>query len=269
MTTRLELETRRFYLGRDYSEAVAAAGGIPVQIPLIPERQYIESVVGGLDGILLPGSDTDVDPARFGEEPHPKLKKVIPEKDATDLMVLEEVEKLNLPVLAICYGMQALNVSRGGTLIQDIGSKGSGILKHEQGMPLDRESHSIEIAGDSLLSDIAGQSGRWRVNSHHHQAVAKLGRELKAIAWADDGIVEAIQDSRSGTFILGVQWHPELCWNSDRVSRRIFESFVSRCASRKAAAADGIVGNDAADRFAGETRFDVKASLSFGSDKLR
>jgi putative glutamine amidotransferase len=105
MTTRLELETRRFYLGRDYSEAVAAAGGIPVQIPLIPERQYIESVVGGLDGILLPGSDTDVDPARFGEEPHPKLKKVIPEKDATDLMVLEEVEKLNLPVLAICYGM--------------------------------------------------------------------------------------------------------------------------------------------------------------------
>src|SRR5689334_17278226 len=118
ITMRLEIESRRFYLGRDYSEAVEAAGGIPVHLGLIPKREYISAALEGLDGILLPGSDTDVDPSFYGEEPHPKLKKVVPEKDNTDRLVLEEAERRGLPILAICYGMQALNVWRGGTLIQ-------------------------------------------------------------------------------------------------------------------------------------------------------
>jgi putative glutamine amidotransferase len=96
---RLELETRRFYLGRDYSEAVAGVGGVPVHIPLIPDEEYIVDVMGGLDGILLPGCDSDVDPAYYGEDPHPKLGRVVPEKDETDLLVLAEAEQLNLPVL--------------------------------------------------------------------------------------------------------------------------------------------------------------------------
>lgn len=114
---RLEMPTRRFYLGRDYSEALAASGAAPVHLALIPDRDYIAEVLGGLDGILLPGSDTDADPALYGEEPLPGLKKVIREKDETDLLVLEEAEKLNLPMMAICYGMQILNVSRGGELV--------------------------------------------------------------------------------------------------------------------------------------------------------
>jgi putative glutamine amidotransferase len=120
LTMRLEFETRRFYLGRDYSEAVEAAGGLPVHIPLIPDKQFVCDLIEHLDGILLPGCDSDIDPAYYGEEPHLKLKKVVPEKDETDLLVLAEADRLNLPVLAICYGMQALNVFRGGTLIQDI-----------------------------------------------------------------------------------------------------------------------------------------------------
>src|SRR5688572_14107036 len=100
LTMRLEVESGRFYLGRDYSEAVEAAGGLPIHISLIPNSDYIESVVAGLDGILLPGSDTDVDPARYGAEPHPKLKNVVPEKDETDMLVLAEAERLNLPLLA-------------------------------------------------------------------------------------------------------------------------------------------------------------------------
>ena len=117
MTMRLELATRRFYLGRDYSEAVEAAGGTPFHIGLIPKREYISRMLADADGVLLPGSDTDVDPARYGSEPIPAFGRNIPEKDETDLLMLEEAESRGIPVLAICYGMQILNVYKGGTLI--------------------------------------------------------------------------------------------------------------------------------------------------------
>jgi len=232
ITMRLELDTRRFYLGRDYSEAVEAAGAMPVHIPLIPKKDYIDSLVSELDGVFLPGSDSDVDPSQFGEEPHPKLKNVVPEKDQTDLLVLEAAERLGLPVLGICFGMQVLNVSRGGTLIQDIDSQVESGVKHDQGRPLDRHSHSIEFDRDSILgklSTVAGNGSALRVNSHHHQAIAKVGRDLKAVAWAKDGVVECIQDDRSDRFVLGVQWHPELAWDRDPLSRDIFETFVEKC----------------------------------------
>ena len=227
---RLEHETRRFYLGKDYSEAVEAAGGLPIHIPLIPEAGYIETLVKDLDGILLPGADCDVDPVYFGEDPHPKLGRVVPEKDKTDMLVLQEAESLELPVLAICYGMQALNVFRGGSLVQDIESQIEGSMKHRQGEPLDRKSHSISIAEKNLLFEVAGKSVT--VNSHHHQAVRRTGRDLRAIAWANDGVIEAIEDVRPERFALGVQWHPELAWDRDELSLGIFRRFVSECSSR-------------------------------------
>ena len=229
---RLESETQRFYLGRDYSEAVEAAGGLPVHIPLIPDEEFIRSVVAELDGILLPGCDSDVDPAYYAEDPHPKLGRVIPEKDKTDLLMLAEAERLGLPVLAICYGIQVLNISRGGSLIQDIETQVENCIQHEQGRPLDRNSHTIKIDRNNLLSELIGRgdaSVELKVNSHHHQAVRKTGRDLKAIAWANDGIVEAIQDSRPERFVLGVQWHPELSWKTDKLSGEIFRMFVSSC----------------------------------------
>ena len=235
ITMRLEMETRRFYLGRDYSEAIEAAGGLPVHIPLIPKNGYIEALVEELDGVFLPGSDSDVDPSLFGEEPHPKLKNVVPEKDATDRLVIEAAESRGIPILGICYGMQALNVARGGSLIQDIDSQVENGLKHEQGRPLDRHSHSIEIDRDSIigrLESIAANGNSVRVNSHHHQAVDKVGRDLKAVAWAKDGVVECIQDPRPEKFVLGVQWHPELAWDRDRLSTEIFEAFLEACRER-------------------------------------
>ncbi len=120
---RLELETNRFYLGRDYSEALENFGAIPLHISLIPKKEYIAEALKTLDGILLPGSNSDVDPLIYGEEPLPKLGQVVPEKDETDLLVLREAERLKMPVLAICFGMEVLNVSRGGTLVQDIKSQ--------------------------------------------------------------------------------------------------------------------------------------------------
>jgi putative glutamine amidotransferase len=229
---RLEIATRRFYLGRDYSEAVEAAGAIPVHLSLIPKQEYIDAAVEGLDGILLPGSDTDVDPALYGEEPHPKLETVIPDKDQTDRLVLEAAELRNIPVLAICYGMQALNVARGGTLIQDIGSQLEETVKHQQGTPRGRSSHAIRIERESILGamkSVSQNGDSVRVNSHHHQAIGKVGKQLKPVAWATDGIVECIEDTREGKFIVGVQWHPELSYRSDALSGELFEAFVDSC----------------------------------------
>lgn len=223
---RIELETDRFYLARHYSEAVEAAGGLPVHIPLIPSADFIRGVVDGLDGLLLPGSNSDMDPQRYGREPHPQLGSVHPIKDETDLLALEQVEERGLPLFAICFGLQSLNVSRGGTLIQDIVSQHPDAIKHEQGAPRDRHSHRVRLLEDSLLGQMAGTKSA-PVNSHHHQAIETLGRELVATAWAPDGIIEAVEDPRSDRFVLGVQWHPELGWERDEFSQAQFKRFVS------------------------------------------
>lgn len=232
MTMRLEMGTHRFYLGRDYSEAVEAFGAVPVHISLIPKAEYIQEVLSGLDGVLLPGSNTDVDPHYYGEEPHHRLGTVIPVKDETDRLVIAEAERINLPLLGICYGMQALNVARGGKLIQDIETQVKGSHKHEQGIPATRNSHSLKIDKSSVLGTLKAvkdAKNKIRVNSSHHQAVAKVGKDLKAIAWAYDGVIEAVQDTRKGRFNLGVQWHPELTSGHDQLSQEIFEMFVRRC----------------------------------------
>ena len=225
ITMRLELETDRFYLSRYYSEAVEAAGGAPVHLSLIPHKGYLGALLEGLDGILLPGSDSDVDPTRYGREPHPMLGHVHPLKDETDLRVLEEVEKRGVPLLAICFGMQVLNVSRGGTLIQDICSELPEAIKHQQGAPRDRRSHRIKLLEGSLLAQLSGTESEF-VNSHHHQAIETVGRELVATAWTADGLVEALEDPRGDRFALAVQWHPEIGWEKDEFSRALFERFV-------------------------------------------
>lgn len=229
---RLEIETRRFYLGRDYSEALAYFGAVPVHLPLIPDKSYIENAVAGLDGVLLPGSDTDVDPHSFGEDPHPKIKRIITEKDSTDLLVLEAAERRNLPILAICFGMQILNVFRGGSLIQDIESQTQNPIKHEQGVPLERNSHIINVKHDSRLGKLLNNQDKnkiVKVNSHHHQAVNELGRSLLKSAWTNDGIIECIEEVREERYVIGVQWHPELSYRQDTLSSNIFSDFVNNC----------------------------------------
>lgn len=223
---RIELPTDRFYLSRYYSEAVEAAGGAPVHISLIPKADYVDSVADGLDGVLLPGSDSDVDPLRYGQQPHRNLGAVHPIKDETDLLLIEAVERRQIPLFAICFGMQVLNVSRGGTLIQDISSQLPDSIKHEQGAPRDRPSHRVNLAEKTRLASIAAVES-YIVNSHHHQAIETLGANLIATAWSSDGIIEALEDPRPDRFMVAVQWHPELGWERDPVSRQLFAAFVT------------------------------------------
>lgn len=229
---RIEQTTNRFYLGRDYSEAVEAAGGLPIHISLIPRADYIDSLVAQLDGILLPGSDSDVDPLRYGQQPHPQLGTVQTIKDETDLLVIAAAERKRIPIFAICFGMQVLNVARGGTLIQDINSQVPGAIKHEQGPPRDRHSHHIRLSDNTRLSDIAGAPDSI-VNSHHHQAIESIGADLVATAWSTDGVVEALEDPRPDRFIVAVQWHPELGWQTDLLSQRLFRAFVNETMSAR------------------------------------
>ena len=174
----------------------------------------------------MPGSDSDVDPVRYGAEPHRALGSVHPLKDQTDLLVLDEIEKRRLPLLAICFGMQVLNVHRGGTLIQDLATQMPDAIKHEQGVPRDRPSHRVRLLAGSALSTLANAETAL-VNSHHHQAIETVGRDLIASAWTSDGLVEGIEDPRPDRSVLGVQWHPELGWQADRFSQAIFTQFVS------------------------------------------
>lgn len=227
---RIESKSDRFYLSRHYSEAVSAAGGAPVHLSLIPDPDYIGAIAKELDGVLLPGSDSDVDPLRYGYEPNQALGTVQAIKDETDLLVLDEIEKRRLPLFAICFGMQILNVHRGGTLIQDIPAQVPGAIKHEQGPPRDRPSHRVRLLEGSMLSDLA-KNGSATVNSHHHQAVEKVGRDLIETAWSSDGLIEALEETREDRFTLAVQWHPELGWSNDQFSQSLFERFI--CEARK------------------------------------
>jgi len=172
---------------------------------------------------------------RYGQEPHPKLGAVHPLKDETDLLLIDAAERKGIPVFAICFGMQVLNVARGGTLIQDIESHLPAAIKHEQGAPRDRASHRINLADETKLARIAAVESV-AVNSHHHQGIETLGADLIATAWSADGMIEALEDPRPDRFVLAVQWHPELGWEHDPVSRRLFEAFVAEAAKTTEAA---------------------------------
>lgn len=234
ITCRFNPESRHYNLREGYADAICAAGGAPVLLPLIPERSYIESLIDRLDAVCLSGSDSDIDPLRYGREPIPECGPIVERRDQTDMLILEAAEARRLPVLGICFGIQSINVYRGGTLIQDISAQVKGAIKHRQGGSGAKHCHSINLAPGSLLAELAG-STRALVNSHHHQAIEAVGRDLEPIAWAPDGIIEAVINKRNDQFLLGIQWHPEMGWEGDAFSRAIFERFVSEARDRAVA----------------------------------
>ncbi len=216
----------RFYLRKQYSEAIAHAGGSPLLIPLIPDKAFADELTTHLDGIVLSGSNSDVDPNRYKQEPHPKIGSVLTRRDQTDWLLLEGVFKKKKPLLAICFGIQILNVYLGGTLWQDIPSQVKDAVKHDQSSSEDYHSHSLRIKPGSLLDSLAGVQ-KIKVNSYHHQAIRELSPKLISVASSPDGIVEAVELRTGRQFLLGVQWHPEIGWETDDLSQKIFRCFVA------------------------------------------
>jgi putative glutamine amidotransferase len=192
-------------LGMVYMRAVERGDGLPVVLPpLSPEA--ICPLVAHLHGLCLSGGP-DLDPHGYGAEPHPELGPVEPDLDAFELAVAREADRLGLPILGICRGAQALNVSRGGTLHQHIPDITDGSLRHRQEVPGNVATHEVEIDPSSRLARLMGVT-RARVNSFHHQAIDRLGEGLRAVAWSPDGLVEAVE-GEDERLVLGVQWHAE------------------------------------------------------------
>jgi len=208
---------------RHYLDAVIDAGGIPLMIPTVESPSVVGDYLDQADGILLPGSPTDIDPRLYSAAPHPKLGNLYPDRDSTDFAILKHAEAASLPILGICFGNQSLNVFRGGTLVQDIPSVVSDPVLH------DESRHSVRLEGGSFLSELAG-SQDLDVNSFHHQSIERPGRNLRIAARAPDGVVEAVEDV-TVRFVVGVQWHPERGWQDSEFAKRLFSAFVQ--AARK------------------------------------
>jgi putative glutamine amidotransferase len=210
----------------DYRQAVLHAGG---EVRVLETGTPTAAALEGIQGLLLTGGE-DVDPARYGETPQPSVE-VNPERDAFEIAVIEAARAADLPILAICRGIQVLNVALGGTLIQDIPSQVPGALEHRLAVPAHQSSelaHEVWVDKDTLLSRLLRErlndTDSCEVNSRHHQAIKIAAPGLRVSATAPDGIIEAVEDP-SLTFCLGVQWHPENFFRTGEF-RALFEGFI-------------------------------------------
>jgi putative glutamine amidotransferase len=227
LTCRWDAEKHRHYLESEYSEAIVAAGGVPVLIPLI--SGVAAELTARLDGIVLSGSGSDVDPELFRQKRYPEVSQVHPERDETDLQVLEQAFRDKKPVLGICYGMQSLNVYLGGSLVQHIPTSVSSTIEHDS----PTAHHAILLEPESKLSTWLGGATQVQVNSTHHQSIDKPGLGLRVVAVASDGVIEAVEGGSPDHFVVAVQWHPERIWHNDRLSARLFTELVDAAATRR------------------------------------
>ncbi len=192
-------------LGLTYRRAVEVAGGLPVALPPLT-MENADAVLDHLSGLLLTGGP-DVDPSCYGAEPSAELGPTDPVVDAFEIELCRSAYRRRVPILGICRGAQVLNVARGGTLHQHLPHLNGGAVEHRQTEPGTRTTHEVRVSPDSSLARTTG-GGPVKVNSFHHQAIDRLGLDLRPVAWAEDGMIEAIE-GRGGRFVLGVQWHAE------------------------------------------------------------
>ena len=196
---------REMALGLTYLRAIETAGGLPVVMPPL-EIEAIEPLLDRLSGICLSGGP-DLDPETYEELPHPQLGPTEPDLDRFELALARQADERGLPILAICRGMQALNVARGGSLHQHLPDRPGVTLEHRQRMAGDRIAHVVTVAAGSRLERLMGRR-EVATNSFHHQAVHRLGQGLRAVAWSPDGVIEGVE-APARDFTVGVQWHAE------------------------------------------------------------
>ena len=213
----------RAYVNTAYLRAVQAAGGIPVLLPPQVDAEARRVLWERLDGLVLTGGG-DIDPVRFGEAAHPKTTEVSPARDALEIELVERAMRDDVPLLAICRGLQVLNVARGGSLHQDLPIEP---IQHNQTEPRDQATHVVKVMGEGTrLGRVLG-AVEVQVNSMHHQGINRLGRGLREVAWAPDGVIEGVELSEARGFVLGVQWHPEELTGRDPAARNLFHALVT------------------------------------------
>ncbi len=220
----------RAYVNASYLNAVQQAGGVPVPLPpqLGPAARV--EILKHVHGVLLTGGG-DVDPSRFGEPPHPTTAEVSAARDTLEIDLTRWALAQHIPLLAVCRGLQVLNVALGGSLYQDIPSEPGSPLDHGQaalqGKARSVPTHQVKVRDGSRLAGILGAL-EVDVNSFHHQAIRRLGQGLTDVAWAPDSIIEGVELVEGRQFVVGVQWHPEEMVGNDRAAFNLFAALVSR-----------------------------------------
>ena len=216
-----------------YTRAVEAAGGVPVPIPLRESSETQARLLATCSAILLPGSPADVDPARYGQTAIQECAAKDAPREAADELLFNDAFATGKPVLGICYGLQSLNVWRHGTLIQDLphAEQGNGNhINHQPGREV-QNAHVVVLSEDSRLSRVLGGLPQGdtdlHVNSSHHQAIDRPGEGLAVVAISPvDGVIEAVESTEPGRFVVAVQWHPERSYESSAASRALFAAFL-------------------------------------------
>ena len=222
-----------------YERAVALLGGEPVRILFDQTSAEHRQMIAGCDGVLLPGSNADVDPAKFNQPRSAHCAAADARREEVDALLLEDAYAQRKPVLGICYGLQSLNVYRQGSLVQHIPEflpeAARRKVNHEAGRKIS-VAHTVEIESDSLLAKVLGRDSGTQlsdgklslpVNSSHHQSADAIGQGLRVVACCpDDGIIEALEGTAPDHFVLSVQWHPERSVDDDEASRAIFRALV-------------------------------------------
>jgi putative glutamine amidotransferase len=226
------VQSRELALGLTYPEAIRRAGAVPVIIPPL-DTDSIEPLLDSLCGLCLSGGP-DLHPTVYGATPHPALGPTEPHLDLFEVALVRAAEARDLPVLAICRGLQVLNVARGGTLVQDLPSERPSSVVHRQQREARIPTHDVSLEAGSLVADALG-ARETSVNSFHHQAVDLLGSGLRAVGWSDDGVIEAIQ-ATDRAFTIAVQWHAESMVDSPEQAR-LLRSFVEMAITYGAGAA--------------------------------
>lgn len=221
-------ERESYWMLPGYMDGITEAGGIPIMLPLTEDPRTVIQLTEMCDGILLTGGH-DVSPELYGEEKIEGCGACCPQRDAMETLLLREALDRDLPILGICRGIQFLNAALGGTLYQDIPSQLPSGLKHHQTPPYHIPSHEVSIYKESPLYELL-QKDILPVNSYHHQGIRQLADDLKAMADAGDGLIEAVY-MPDRKFVWAVQWHPEFSHLTDEDSRKIFSAFVAAAES--------------------------------------
>src|SRR5262245_2659344 len=220
-------DPHRAHLNRAYVLAVQRAGGIPVLLPPYLDRPTLDALWDRLAGLVLTGGG-DIDPQRFSESRHDAVDGVSEGRDVLELELALRAVRQGLPLLAICRGIQVLNVALGGSLHQHLpASYPDSRIAHAQQAPREYPTHDVKVTvEDTRLGAVLG-APELRVNSFHHQAIKRLGRGLRDVAWAPDGVIEAVDMPEAPGLVLGVQWHPEDLVGRDPAARNLFTALVT------------------------------------------